>query len=63
MNAVKYYVRNEIDISRITLENIKKYPELFQPNAEFFWKGRKLQAEEILIKIINNTPNACCINK
>jgi len=59
MNAIEHCVRNEIDIACITLKNVKKYPECFQPNAEFFWKGRKLLAEEILIEILRDQPNTC----
>lgn len=51
---IKQILEQQIKHEVATIENIEKYPQMYQPNAKLFYEGRKQQAEEILAKIISS---------
>lgn len=59
MIKIKKILEEEIKIADNVFVCIEKYPEMFQPHAEIFWRGRKTQSEELLgkiEKIISSSP-------
>jgi hypothetical protein len=50
-NGVISVIKEALDQCEGILLNIEKTPEMWQPQAKEFWRGRKLQVEEILAKI------------
>lgn len=54
MEKIKQILETEIRNAEAILYNISKHQNMYQPNAELFYKGRKQQAEELLERITHS---------